>query len=504
MSSVPWETLQPESGPSVSAAAEELMKRRRARGSFLGFARYRQPGDQQPMQHHQVLCDALDEVERGECSRLAVMMPPGSAKSTYGSVLFPEYFLGRNPQLSFIAASHTAGLAERFGRRVRNGFTDPTHKILFNNGVADDNSAAGKWSTNLGGEYLAVGVGGSVTGTRADCVVIDDPIRSREDADSDVIREKTWQWYQHDLLTRLKPGGRIVICLTRWHEDDLLGRIMEHERGKWKIIKIPMEALENDPLGRQPGDRLWPEWFTQEMVTQAKADPRGWSSLYQQDPRPPEGAEFKRSWISRYDHWPARSNKILMVDPSAGRDAKSDFTSMWVIALGKDHNVYVVDGVRARLNLTARADKLFELHQKWRPMQVRYEQYGMQGDIEHIKSEMEHRDYRFKIHEVGGQVRKESRIRRLIPWFESGRIWFPRNGLMRVTAPGVEEDIVKRFIDDEYAAFPVGANDDALDNLARLAEPSMTLPWPKAEDKESAGSEAADLLWGVVDEIAGY
>ena len=421
--------------------------------------------------------------------------------STYCSVLFPEYFLGRNPQLSYIGASHTAALAERFGRRVRNNFIDDQHRILFNNTVAGDSAAAGRWSTNLGGDFMAVGVGGSVTGSRADVIGIDDPIRSREDADSDLIREKVWQWYQHDLLTRLKPGGRIILVGTRWHEADLHGRVLEMEPGRWKIIKLPMEALELDPLGREPGERLWPEWFTEQMVLDAKSDPRGWTSLYQQDPRPPEGAEFKRSWINRYEHWPAKSNKILMVDPSGGRDAKSDFTSMWVLALGRDHNIYVVDGVRARLNLTSRADKLFELHQKWRPMQVRYEHYGMQGDIEHIKSQMEARDYRFKITEVGGQVQKEARIRRLIPWFEQGRIWFPKAGLIRNVAPGVEEDIVKNFIEQEYAAFPVGKNDDSFDNLARLAEPSLTLPWPKAQDEQGAVEE---LFFGVLDDVANY
>jgi predicted phage terminase large subunit-like protein len=172
---------------------------------------------------------------------------------------------------------------------------------------------------------------------------------------------------------------------------------------------------------------------------------------------------------------------------------------MWVVALGEDGNAYVVDGIRARMNLTERTDTLFELHRKWKPMQTRYEEYGMQADIEHIKSEMEHRQYRFKIWEVGGGVQKEARIRRLIPWFEGGKIWFPKD-MHREVAPGVVKDIVKQFIEEEYATFPVGKYDDAFDCLARLAEPKPSLPWPKEGEKD----RDTNPIWSVLDEITGY
>jgi len=499
----PWDTVAPIAGMHPRTAAAELLARREARGSFLGYARYMQPDNEQPDLHHELICNTLDQVEKGEIDRVMLFLPPGSAKSTYGSVLFPQYFLGRNPQLTVIAGSHTQDLANRFSRRTRNGIMQQRFADLFPQcRLAGDSASVLSWETSQAGEYKPVGVGGNITGRRGDLVLIDDPVKSREDADSDIKRETTWQWWLNDVKTRMKPGGRVVLIMTRWHEDDLAGRLLEMEKDRWVVIKVPMIAGRGDPIGRQEGERLWANWFTEQMVLDAQADPRSWTALYQQDPRPPEGAEFKRSWINRYEHWPAKSNKILMVDPSGGRDAKSDFTSMWVLALGRDHNIYVVDGVRARLNLTSRADKLFELHQKWRPMQVRYEHYGMQGDIEHIKSQMEARDYRFKITEVGGNVQKEARIRRLIPWFEQGRIWFPKAGLMRNVAPGVEEDIVKNFIEQEYAAFPVGKNDDAFDNLARLAEPSLTLPWPKAQDEHQ--SDVAEMLFGVLDQTAGY
>lgn len=488
-------------------AATELLARRKARASFTGYCRYRLPQEMTLAPHHKLLTDALDEVERGECDRLLVMMPPGSAKSTYGSVYFPEYFVGRNPQLSVIAASHTAELAERFGRRVRNGVDDVQFKLLFNVALAPDSTAAGRWGTNMGGEYTAVGVGGSVTGRRGDLIVVDDPVRSREDADSERVRNTTWEWWVNDLLTRLKPGGRIVVIMTRWHEDDLAGRLLEREPRRWKVIKLPMIAVEGDPLGRVPGERLWKEWFTEEMVLQAQADPRSWISLYQQEPRPAEGAEFKRSWICRFNNAPKKMNKVILVDPAGdpqtgGKRKKSDRTVMWVLGLSADGNVYLVDGIIDRLSLTQRADKLFHLHKKHKPMQVRYERYGMMGDIEHIRNEMEHRQYRFKITEVAGAVEKNARIRRLVPWFEAGRIWMPQ-ALHYTDVLGADRELVQEFLDVEYATFPVGRFDDGMDCLARLAEPSLTLPWP--DEEEAWNAEAAvQPAWAALDEVTGY
>ena len=487
-------------------AARELMNRKAARETFPGFCKYRLPPEQKMALHHMVMAEGLDRVERSEIKKLAIMLPPGAAKSTFASVLFAEYFMGKNPQLSVIATSHTAELAERFGRRVRNAFADETHKQLFNNGVAGDNSAAGRWETTQGGEYYSAGVGGSITGRRADLVLIDDFVRSREDADSDRVREKTWDWYTNDLLTRMKPGARMVIACTRWHEDDLLGRILDRERDEWKIIKIPMIAGPNDILGREEGDRLWPEWYTQEMVDTAQRDPRSWISLWQQEPRPAEGAEFKRTWLNRYSVPPKIMNKILLVDPAGdpskakGSRKKSDFTAMWVLGLGTDQNIYLLDGLRDRLNLTQRADAVFALHKKHKPMQTRYEQYGLQADVEHIKDQMEKRQYRFAIKEVGGNVEKNARIRRLIPYFEGGRIWLPVE-MKRESVLGTVYDPVTNFIEHEYATFPVGKNDDSFDCLARLAEPSLMLPWP--EEDEMADPRMA-ATWGTLDETIGY
>jgi hypothetical protein len=251
------------------------------------------------------LIGELEAVERGECSRLMVLMPPGAAKSTYVSIVFPAWYLGRHPERSIVAASHTAELAERFGRRVRNLVSSDAHQRVFDSGgVAADRQAAGAWETERGGEYFATGIGGSVTGRRADLGIIDDPVRGREDADSERARATAWDWYINDFLPRLKPGGAVILIQTRWHEDDLAGRILGREAKSWRVIELAMEALPGDPLGRSVGERLWPEWFTEGQVEQAKRDVRAWNALYQQRPASEEGDYFKLDWFAPFVHLP--------------------------------------------------------------------------------------------------------------------------------------------------------------------------------------------------------
>lgn len=428
-----------------------------------------------PAKHHLLLIDALESVERGEIDVLIVNMPPGSAKSTYSSIAFPAWYLGRNPDRCVIGASHTQELADRFGRKVRNLVAGQDHKRAFNSGLSADSTAAGRWETNKGGEYFAAGVGGSITGRRADLAIIDDPVKSREDADSPTIRQKQWDWWRDDLTTRLKPGAAVVLIMTRWHEDDLGGRVIEDMKTSGQrvvLLSLPMEAMENDPLGREVGQPLWPEWFTSQMVETAKRDPRTWSALYQQQPRPIGGGEFKKEWILSWTNPPTVSNKIIIVDPASGKHKdRGDFTSMWVVGCGPDGNDYVLDGVRDRLNLSERTEKLFELVRKYKPTAVGYEQYGLQADIEHIKIEQERQQYRFRVVELGGSIKKVDRIRRLIPSFQQGKTWLPRS-LIRVMSDGSQREVMQDFL-DEYLSFPVGAHDDALDCLARKEEAEM-------------------------------
>ena len=343
-----------------------MLARKEAQTNLARFIEYRDAGIV-PAQHHRLLIDHLEAVERGEIERLMVCMPPGSAKSTYTSVEFPAWFMGRNPALSVIAASHTQELAERFGRRVRNIVAADEFGKVFGFGVADDSASAGRWDTQRGGEYFAAGVGGSITGRRADLAVIDDPVKSREDADSERSRQKAWDWYTSDLLTRLKPGARQIVVMTRWHEDDLGGRILERERARWTVIEIAMEALPGDPLGRKVGERLWPEWFTDDMVEVAKMDQRAWNALYQQQPAAEDGDYFKREWLEQeYSELPANVRKFGASDYGV-TEGGGDYTEHGVFATDSAGNLYIDDWWRGQEAADVWIDQKCDLILKHQP-----------------------------------------------------------------------------------------------------------------------------------------
>ncbi len=477
--------------PELSArtAAAELLARRMARKNLASFTKYLSLGFD-PARHHELLIEKLEAVESGKIKRLMVFMPPGSAKSTYASILFPAWFLGRNSSKSVLASSHTTELAERFGRRVRNILSDKPYKNVFDTRLAQDSQAAGRWATSQGGEYYAAGIGSAILGYRADLGIIDDPVAGREQADSELERAKTWEWYKSDFYTRLKPGAAIVLIMQRWREDDLAGMLLDDANkggDHWEILRLPMEAEENDPLGRKSGEPLWPEWFTGEMREQAKRDARNWMALYQQTPRPESGGEFKKPWLRHYRSKPTKGlNTYILVDPASEKRKTSDYTAIWVIGLSEDGNTYAIDIIRDKLNLTERGAILFKLHRQYKPLKVGYEKYGMQADVEYMKDKMEREQYRFEITELGGSLKKEDRIRRLIPLFEQGKFWLPESHHY-TDHQGQVRDLVKDFIEEEYAPFPVGRHDDMLDCLARIEDSMLGTVFPKPKKKETTG-----------------
>ena len=293
----------------------ETQERRSARASLLGFST-EIAIEPPPAHHHRVLIEKLQQVIDGTLDRLMVFMPPGAAKSTYCSVLLPGSYLGKHPTRRIIAGSYDTGLSTLFGRKVRNMVNGPDYHRIFPIEVAGDTRAKGEWDISTGGGYYATGVGAAVTGRRGHLGILDDLIKGRKDADSQTVRDSTWEWYKSDFRTRLIPNNNaIVFIMTRWHEDDPAGRILPEgwngESGlikardgeTWDVLSIPAQAGVNDALGRAEGDWLWPEWFSesfwqQEKITQG---PRNWSALYQQQPSPDEGTYFKREDFWRFD-----------------------------------------------------------------------------------------------------------------------------------------------------------------------------------------------------------
>ncbi len=308
------------------------------------------PVEQVPARHHRVMIDHLAAIERGDIDRLMLLLPPGYAKSTYASVLFPAWYLARHKRASIITASHTADLAEHFARQTRD--TIRAHGELIDLSLVRDDRAAGRWRTQTGGDYFACGIRGPITGRRADLVLIDDPVKSHLEADSPSARNALWNWYRSDLATRLKPGGRIVLTMTRWHPDDLGGRLIEAD-SSWTVLRLPAIAEPNDPLGRAPGAALWPEWEDEAALERKRLNVgrRVWSALFQQSPSSDTDALFVTTRVPVLDAIPPLRREVRAWDlaaTAAGDGRDPDWTVGLKLGLTENGQYIVTDIVRFR------------------------------------------------------------------------------------------------------------------------------------------------------------
>lgn len=295
-------------------------------------------------------------------------MPPGSAKSTYASVLFPPWLLA-NTRTNVLAASHTTELADKWGRRVRNLVAE--HSLTLGIDLAPDNQAAGRWALTNGTEYYAAGVGTGIAGFRAGLGLIDDPIRSRQDADSELIRDRIWDWYINDFRTRLVPGAAEILIQTRWHEDDLAGRALNHS--KWHVISLPAIAEAGDQLGRAVGEPLWDDgdygYGDQLRELQRSTPARTWSALYQQRPAPEEGDYFKNEWLKPYDKAPARETlHVYGGSDYAVTQNGGDYTAHAVVGINPDGHMYLLDLWRQQAASDVWVEAFCDLVATWKPI----------------------------------------------------------------------------------------------------------------------------------------
>jgi predicted phage terminase large subunit-like protein len=447
---------------SPQTAARQLLKRRRIRASLVAWARH---CGYEPARHHRLLIEKLTQVANGEIDRLAVFMPPGSAKSTYGSILFPPWFMARAPGRSIIAASHTTELAQKWGRKVRNLIAEhgPTLAAV----LSQDSQAAGRWALASGGEYYAAGVGTGITGFRADGAIIDDPIRSREDADSETVRERTWEWYKSDLLTRLRPGGFVVLIQTRWHEDDLAGRVLEEmakgSGDRWSVLSLPAEAEENDPLGRAPGEWLWDDaygyakFLAREKATQI---PRNWSALYQQRPTPETGDYFKEEWLRPYTKAPARATlNVYGASDYAVTSDGGDYTVHVIVGVDPEGKMWLLDLWRKQASSDVWVEGVCDLVLEWKPWLWAEEQGQIKSGI--------------------GPFLDQRLIERKA-WI--GREQFPTRGDKAVRAQSIRGRMALQGLHvptaapwyaafrSELLSFPAGKHDDQVDALGLLGQ----------------------------------
>lgn len=312
------------------------MKQKAAKESLLAFTQYTYPAYDTNW-HHRTICEYLDKLIAGDIKRLMIFTHPRAGKSELVSRRLPAYALGRNPELSIISASYGAALARRMNRDVQRIIDTDAYRDLFPdtqlNGRNVRTVAQGSYLRNSdmfevvgkSGFYMSVGVGGALTGSGGQLLVIDDPVKNRKEANSITYREAVWEWYTSTFYTRLAPGGSILVTLTRWHEDDLAGRLLEAMRtdpnaDQWTVINLP--AVAEEPIAsydpRQVGDVLWPtRWDKQEMARKrAVVGERDWASLYQQRPAPDEGDIFKRHWWRYWQPWGANLPPVVVKGPN--------------------------------------------------------------------------------------------------------------------------------------------------------------------------------------------
>lgn len=329
----------------------------------------------EPAAHHRLIIEHLEAVSRGTIDNLLIFAPPGSAKSTYVSVLFPVWYFAHHPTHNVLAATHAAEFADRWGRRVRNDIL--RHGRMLKLSLARDSRAAARFALKRGGEYYGVGAGAGIAGFRADLGIIDDPFGSREDAYSSAVRRKRWDWYLDDYSTRLKPGARRVIMHTRWHEDDIAGRVLEQiAQGliKAAVISIPAVAEANDILGRKPGEYLWDDpqgynYGASLRARQRETSPMMWAALYQQRPAPEEGDYFKADWLRPYVTAPARDTlRVYGASDYAVTADGGDYTVHLVAGIDHDGRLYLLDLWRRQAAADQWIEAFCDLVRAWKPI----------------------------------------------------------------------------------------------------------------------------------------
>lgn len=456
--------------------------------------------------HHELLLTKLQGIENGSIPNLMLLLPPGSAKSTYADVVFVPWFMSRKTRRNVILASYASEIAEKQGRRARQLINSKSFQNLIGIGLKADQKAVANWAMDNGSEFMSGGLLSGLTGNRAALGIVDDPIKGRAEAESETIRNKTWDAYIDDFCSRLIPGAPQVMILTRWHEDDPAGRILpdgwDGQSGRfdgrdgrvWEVLCLPAEADRvDDPLGRKIGETLWPEWFSAEHWAPFKRNPRTWSSLYQQKPKPQEGTFFRREWFRRYRKGsePKLLNNYLTTDHAPGGEADSDYTCARIWGVDPIGDIYLRDGFRTQETLDKSVDKIIGNAKTWKPSDTDRQQLSGLLKTYQPFAWFPEDDNNWK--SIAGFVRRrmneESTYVRVEPisphgadkktkaqpfqgLAASGKVWIPE---------GPEGDDVI----NQYVAFPGGANDDEVDTGALIgraiddAHPAIVPVTPK-------------------------
>ena len=458
--------LPPEEKADLLKKLELLNEKKtqeKAEQSFLDFVEAMWPAFIKG-EHHEIMADAFERVANGELKRLIINMPPRHTKSEFASYLFPAWFLGKYPEKKIIQTAHTAELAVGFGRKVRNLIgNDDYQKVFKGIELSSDSKAAGRWNTNKGGDYFAIGVGGAVTGKGADVLVIDDPHSEQEAAvgqyNADVY-DKVYEWYTSGPRQRLQPGGAIIIVMTRWSKRDLTGQIIKNSiqkegAGEWEVIELPAIL--------PSGNALWPGFWKQEELESLKAElpVSKWNAQYQQNPTSEEGALIKREWWQEWTQTqlPQCEAIIQSWDTAFLKTQRADYSACttWGIFNWPDEdgktipNLILLDSFKEKLEFPELKRAAYDKYWEWEPDQMIIEAKAAGSPLI------------FELRAMGIPVTeftpsrgqdKIARVNAVTDLFASGVVWCPPTRWA--------DEVV-----EECASFPSGDHDDLVDSTTQ-------------------------------------
>lgn len=397
--------------------------------------------------------------------RLLVAMPPRHGKSELCSRFTPAWFLGTHPDKRVMLASYEADFAAGWGRRARD-VLEQHGPSLFGVRVRADSSSAARWDLHEhAGGMVTAGVGGAITGRGADLLIIDDPVKSVEEAESDTYRDRLWEWWRGTAVTRLEPGGSVVVVMTRWHEDDLAGRLLSGEGGAWRVLRLPALAEEDDVLGRQPGEALWPTRYDVETLARRREEmgSRLFAAEYQQEPTPAAGAIFRREWFRYYrpvadgafaldgGRFVGGSDyrRVMTCDLAVSTKTAADYTVLACWGVTKHQELLLLDLHRARMEGPDIVPALRRMYDRWHPAHVGIESVAFQLSIV-----QEARRAGLPVRELRPDRDKVSRALTAAARMEGGAVYFP------ATAPYLGD------LEAELLHFPAGRHDDMVDTLS--------------------------------------
>lgn len=413
--------------------------------SFVDWLNKTQPLLTWDAPHLELIRDALNEVVSGSLKKLMIFTPPRHGKSQQNTISLPAWYLERWPDKRVIIGAYNSTLSEKFSRKARK---------LTRAKLSQERTAVDDWETTAGGGLRAVGVGGGITGMGGNLILIDDPVKSREEANSPRYREKCWDWYTDDLYTRLEPGGAIVLTMTRWHDDDLAGRILASDDGpNWKVITLPALATHNDLLGRPTGAALWPDRYDETTLAEIRSilGPNSFNALYQQNPIPDEGDFFKAADCQWYET-PPKHLHIYGASDYAVTDGSGDFTEHGVFGIDPNDDLYILDWWSDQTTSDKWIESELDLIHVHKPLFWVGEAGPIRRSIEPFltKRSRERKVYcRFEwlasIHD------KPTRARAFQARWAMRKVYLPKN------TPWADRLLA------QLTRFPAGANDDAVD-----------------------------------------